>query len=403
MIISRKELIARAARLFQDKPAFVYEGQSLGFRDVNDRANRLANALGDHGLKPRDRVATLMRNCLQYPEIEFALVKGCFPQIPLNPRLTAAEQRFQLNESEARAIIVQYKYLDLIKPIRKELNTLKLFVCFGGEDPEMLSYDELLSSSSAREPEGELEHEDIGEIRYTSGTTGTPKGILLPYWSRLAITRNFLMEHLGDLTPEDSFLALQPLYHGAGWFMLPVWMRGATQYIVPRYDAETAFDAIEKNHITVVKTIPTVLLRLINHAEIKRRNLGTVRHIIYGGSPMPVEKLKEAKSILGPIFTNLYGQMEAPMTIAWLRKEENTGQRMTSVGRPCAFVQVKIVDNDGNEKHPSEIGEVVVRGDHQMIGYLNRADATNETIRNGWIYTGDLGTVDEHGYVYLTG
>jgi len=403
MAISRKELIRRSARFFKDKPALVYENQVLGFREVNERADRLANALISLGLKPRDRVATLMRNCLQYPEIDFACVKGSFPQVPLNPRLTPAEQLFQIDETDTSAVIVQHHYLDLIKPIRQELKKVKHFICFDGKEPDMLDYDELLSWASPEEPEGELEPGDIGEIRYTSGTTGIPKGVMLPYWSRLAITRNFLVDHLGGLTGEDRFLALQPLSHGAGWFILPVWMKGATHFIVPRYDADIAFDLIEKEKITVVKTVPTVLIRLLDSPDIRNRNLSTVRTVIYGGSPMPVERLKEAMDIFGPVFVNLYGQMEAAMTLTWLGKEEHTGQRLSSVGKPCTFVQAKVVDSEGREVAPGDVGEVIIKGDHQMIGYLDRPEATAETIRNGWIYTSDLGTVDEDGYIYLTG
>lgn len=184
MSISRKELITRSAKWFSDKPAVVYENQSLSFKESNERANRLANALINLGLKPGDRVATLMRNCLQYPEIEFAMVKGSFPQVTLNPRLTPSEQLFQINKIKACAVIVQYHYIDLVKAIRKELKEVKHFICFEGKETEMLDYEELLYSASSEEPEGELNPDDIGEIRYTSGTTGTPKGVVLPYRSR---------------------------------------------------------------------------------------------------------------------------------------------------------------------------------------------------------------------------
>jgi len=403
MMISRKELIARSAKLFSHKPAVIYEDQSLSFKEVNERANRLANSLINLGLRPRDRVATLMGNCLQYPEMEFALVKGSFPQVTLNPRLTPAEQLFQINETEACAVIVQHHYIDLIKAIRQDLKKVKHFICFDGKDPRMLDYDELLSAASPEEPEGELKSDDIGEIRYTSGTTGTPKGVVLPYWSRLAITRNFLMDHLGGLTCDDKFIALQPLYHGAGWFILPIWIRGVTQFIVPRYDPEIAFDIIEKERVTIIKTVPTVLIRLLDSPQIKSRNLSSIRTIIYGGSPMPMQRLKDAIGVFGQVFINLYGQLEAPMTIAWLGKGEHTNRHLGSVGRPCTFVQVKIVDDEGREVRPREIGQVVVKGDHQMIGYLNRSEATAEAMRDGWIYTGDLGMIDEDGFINLSG
>lgn len=403
MLIGRKELIVRSAKLFSDKPAVVSKDQSLSFKEVNERANRLANSLINLGIKPKNRVATLMGNCLQYPEIEFALVKGSFTQVTLNPRLTPAEQLFQIDETEAKAIILQHHYVDLVKPIRKELKKVKHFICFGDKEPDVLDYEELLSTASPDEPEGELNSDDVGEIRYTSGTTGKPKGVVLPYRSRFAITRNLLMDHLGGLTYEDKFLALQPLYHGAGWFILPIWVRGATHFIVPRYDPEIAFGIIEKERITIIKTVPTVLIRLLDSPEIKNRNLSSIHTIIYGGSPMPVERLKDALRIFGPVFVNLYGQLEAPMTILWLGKTEHTSDHLGSVGKPCTFVRVKIVDNEGKEVLPGEMGEVIVKGDHQMIDYLNRPEATAETIREGWIYTGDLGMMDKDGYIYLGG
>lgn len=403
MSTSRKALITRSARLFHQKTAVSFEGRNLSFSDVDDRSNRLANAITDMGVHTRDNVATLMRNCLEYPEIEFALVKGGFCQITLNPRLTAAEQLLQIDETEAKAVIVQHSYLDLINEIRPELKNVKHFICFDGRDEKMHSYDSLLASASPQPPKGEMDPDDVGEIRYTSGTTGRPKGVMLPYRSRLAITRNLLMDHLGDLTSEDRFLALQPLYHGAGWFIHPVWIRGATHYVVPRYAPEIALDIIEGERISVIKTVPTVLLQLLNSPEIKTRDLSSVKTIIYGGSPMPVERLKEAIEIFGPVFVNLFGQLEAAMTISLLRKEEHTGKRLGSVGRPCTFVEAKVVTPEGAEVQPSQIGEVIVKGDNQMIGYLKRPRETAETIRNGWIYTNDLGTVDEDGFIYLTG
>ncbi|MFC1981237.1 AMP-binding protein [Chloroflexota bacterium] len=402
-LTSRKELISRAALYYRSKPAVVYEDKILSFTEVDERANRLANALIKLGLKPRDRVATITSNCLEYPEIEFGLVKGSFPQVGLNPRLTAAEQLFQIGETESSAVIVQHHHIDLIKPIRRELKKVKHFICVDDKDPDMLDYDELLSSAPADEPESELEPGDIGEIRYSSGTTGMPKGILQSYWSRLAITRNFLMQHLHDLTDEDKFIALQPLYHGAGWFTLPVWMRGVTHFIVPHYNPEPSFALIEKHGITVVKTVPTVLVRLLDSPELKKYDLSTIRTIIYGGMPMPIERLKEAIDIFGPVFVNLYGQMEAAMTITVLGKKEHTPERLGSVGRPCSFVQVKIVDNAGKEVPRGEIGEVIIKGDHTMLGYLKRLEATAETIRDGWIYSSDLGRIDEDGYVFLGG
>lgn len=400
--ISRKRMIRRSARLFGDKPAVVERDRILSFAQVDERANRLANALRGIGIAPRQRVATLLGNCLEYAEIEFGLVKASLPQVTLNPRLTAAEQLFQLQETGCKALILQDGHVDVIEPIMGQLGALKV-ICLDRSKPGMIDYATLVSQASAVEPDGELGPEDIGEIRYTSGTTGQPKGVVLPYWSRMAITRNFFVDHMSDFTAEDRFLALQPLYHGAGWLIFPVWVKGATHFVVPRYEPDIAFDVIEKHRITVIKTVPTVLLRMLDAPDLSRRKLDSVRTIMYGGSPMPVERLREAMRIFGPVFLGVYGQMEAAMTISLLRKEEHTGKRLGSVGRPCTFVEVKVVGEDGSELPAGEVGEVIIKGDHQMTGYFQRPEATAKSIRNGWVHSNDLGKMDEDGFLYLTG
>ncbi|MBI5966941.1 MAG: AMP-binding protein, partial [Deltaproteobacteria bacterium] len=382
---------------------------SLTFGEVNERANRLANGLGELGLKPGARIATLGRNSLNFAEILFGLIKGCFVQLFLNPRLLPADLAFQINDSEISAIIVEQYYAEVIDSIREQVKTVKHFICFHGTHPRMVDYEKLLSSASAKEPETELNLDDLGEIHYTGGTTGAPKGVLLPYRNRFAVARNILLDGFTDLNSSDRFMALQPLYHGAGWFLLPAWIRGATHYIVPRYDPEIALEVIEKHRITTIKTIPTVLIRLIDSPDIKKRDLSSIRTIFYGAEPMLVNRLKEAYEILGPVFVQGYGQMEAAASISILKKEDHffgdpkREKVLSSVGRAMTFVQVKIIDEEGKELPPGEIGEVVVTGDHIMIGYLNRPEATAEKKRDGWIYTGDLGTIDEEGYIYLTG
>lgn len=409
-MITQKDLIRKSAVYYADRPAVVFEGQTLTYRQVDERANRLANALARLGLNPGSRVATLQRNCLQYIEISFGLIKGGFPQLTMNPRLTPSELLFQLNDSETDTLIMQHHYAELIRPIRHQLKTVKNFVCFDGRDPGMLDYEELVSSASPFEPERELDLEALGELRYSSGTTGTPKGIMLPYKSWLYVSRNLLLDQLPFLDFRDKFVALQPLYHGAGWRILPVWIRGATHYVVTSFEAEIAFDLIEKERITVIKTIPTVILRLLEYPDIKKRDLSSLRTIIFGASPMPLERFKQAIEIFGPIFIQGYGQTEAPVTICALKKEDYAVEddptkvnHLSSVGRPYTMVQVKVVNENGKEVAPGELGEVIVRGDHMMTGYLNRPDDTAEILRNGWIFTRDIATVDEAGYIYLSG
>ncbi len=408
-LVTTKDYIRRSAIYFRNKPAMVYQDQSLTFGEVDERANRLANALAGLGLKPGARIATLGRNTLNFAEILFGLIKGCFVQLFLNPRLLPGDLVFQVNDAQISAILVEQHYAEVIDSIREQVKTVKHFLCFQGRHPRMTDYEKLLASASSQEPDTDLNLDALGEIHYTGGTTGAPKGVMLPYRNRFAVARNLLLDSFLDFSASDRFMALQPLYHGAGWFLLPAWIRGSTHILVPRYDPEIAFEAIEKHRVTAIKTIPTVLIRLLDAPDVRKRDLRSVRTIFYGAEPMQVNRLREAYQIFGPIFVQGYGQMEAAASISVLKKEEHFFEDpqkqkvLRSVGRPMTFVQVRVVDDQDKELPPGEIGELIVTGDHIMIGYLNRPEETAKKMRNGWIYTGDLGTFDEEGYLYLTG
>jgi long-chain acyl-CoA synthetase len=412
MIVDQKEFIRRGIRNFGKKPAFVYkggkpallEGVSLTFNEVHERANRLANGLKALGYGPGTRVATLAHNCLEYAEIEFGLMKGAYPQTVLNPMLSASELQFQIDNSESPVLIMQHRYSESIDSIREQIPKVRDIICFDGRHRGMLHYEEFLESAVTDEPAVELDPDSLGELRYTGGTTGIPKGIMLPFKSAAAVTRDLIIEYLGDLTSEDRWLAIQPLFHGAGWYILPVWVKGMTQYIVNDFHAESALEVIEKERITAIKTIPTVLMRLLDSPGIRKRDLSHVRTIIYGGEPLPVQRVKEAMDVFGPVFLQLYGQTEAPMIISVMKKEDYKNERLLkSVGRPATLVKVKVVDKNNIECPPGEMGEIIVTGDHLMTGYLNNPDATKEALIDGWLHTKDLGMVDEDGYLYLSG
>jgi acyl-CoA synthetase (AMP-forming)/AMP-acid ligase II len=177
---------------------------------------------------------------------------------------------------------------------------------------------------------------------------------------------------------------------------------------VDDFSAEVAFPVIEKEGVTVIKTVPTLINRYIAHPDIGKYDFSRLHSIIYGASPMSVEKLKEAIRIFGRVFIQNYGQSEAPMTICCLRREEHVTEGkpeelalLGSVGRPYTLVDVKIVDDDGNEVTPSKLGEVIVKGDHTMMGYLHRPEETSAKLKDGWVYTGDIGKIS-NGYVFLT-
>jgi len=401
-------LISRYAEYYGTKTAIVFGEKRWSFQEVNERANALAHGLMGLGVKKAERVASLLRNCPQHIEILFAKFKMGAVDVGLNSRLAPEELVWQLNDCEARALFVGEDQWRKISSVRDQIPTLKDVILLHGRQTDTIPYEEFINGQSKKDLHVELEGEKPGRIFYTGGTTGQAKGIVVTWQSDLSVTRNLLLDMIPDLHSADVFLGLQPLYHATGTFILPCWLRGAAHVVVEDFDPARAFWAIEKERVTIIKTVPTVLVRLMASPEIKQRDFRSVRTLIYGASPMPVEKLKEAIQIFGPIFIQNYGQSEAPMTICLLKKEDHVIEgspervaRLASIGRPYTMVRVKVADEEGKEVPPGELGEILVQGDHMMLGYWKNPEATQETLKDGWIYTRDIGRMDEKGYIFL--
>lgn len=249
--------------------------------------------------------------------------------------------------------------------------------------------------------------EDYCSIRYTGGTTGRPKGVLLTHRAEVLSSLNILLDEV-SIDREDVFLHLQPLSHGGGGFVPPAVLRGAANIVPAAFGAEDVLRLIEERGVTIVKLVPTMLLRLLAHPDFERRDLSSLKRVIYGASPMPIEPLRAAVRRLGTIFVQGYAQTEAPMTITCLGPEDHdvdnnpkAAQRLSSAGRPVTTVRVAIVDDDGKRLEPGQIGEITVQSPHQMSCYWRNEAATKRTVVDGWVRTGDVGRMDEDGYVYI--
>ena len=401
-----KTIIRRFAEDHADKTGIVYGDQRLTFRQVNERSVRLANGLRELGVKRNDRIGTVLGNCPQYIEAMFAKHKINAVDVILSPRISTADLEYQINDSEIHTLIVGNEYISQV-PERSKIPGVKNFVAVSMCPRDWLDYEKILTGSSAVEPEGEGDNQELGHIVYSSGTTGRPKGIMWRRDSYLLVARNILLDLLPDLNKNDIFLGLQPIYHAVSSFVLPCWIRGVTQVLAPNFDAETIFPLIEKENVTIIKTIPTLINRYIAHPDIRKYSFKKIRSIIYGASPIATDKLKQAIHIFGQVFVQNYGQSEAPLTLCCLRKEEHVidGKPeevalLASVGRPYTMVKLKIVDEHGKEVGSGQPGEIIVQSDHAMMGYLNRPEETRAKLVDGWIHTGDIGKI-ENGYVYL--
>jgi acyl-CoA synthetase (AMP-forming)/AMP-acid ligase II len=249
----------------------------------------------------------------------------------------------------------------------------------------------------------------VAWLFYTSGTTGRPKGAMLTHRNLLNMTLAYYADY-GPLGPDDAILHGAPLSHGSGLYALPNIAKGAAN-IIPEsksFDPELVFRTVEAHRITNMFAAPTMVKLMVGHPAVDRHDFSSVNKLIYGGGPMHVHDLIEARSRLGPCLMQLYGMGETPMTITYLPREDHVLEgtpaqmrRLAAAGIPRTGVEVKVVDPEDHEVPCGEMGEVITRSDVVMRGYWRDAEATAETLRNGWLHTGDMGYIDEDGYLFL--
>lgn len=406
-------LLSSAATTYPDHPAIIYGDKVITYREFNERVNRIANALCKMELEAGDRVAILTPNRPELLETLFAIWKSGMVAVPMNFRLHREEVRYILNNSEAKVLFYAGMYQDDIDSIAEELQSIRATVCLDDQKCQRqerqfspFCYHELLNQGDAVERVAPVDGDDIAWLFYTSGTTGRPKGAMLTHRILLLTTLNACTD-VYPFAHDDVALHAAPLTHGSGMYALPLIAKAATNVILdtPRFDPDAVFALVEKHRVTVFPFLaPTMVKRLVESKALTKYNWHSLRCIIYGGAPMYVEDLVAGLKTFGKIFVQVYGQGECPMTITGLRREDhdlNRPERLASAGTARIGVQVGIQDADGRLLPAGQIGEVVARSDLVMKGYWRNPEATAETIVNGWLRTGDIGYMDEQGYLYI--
>ena len=400
-------LLTKASRLHGNRLAIQYGEQRLTYAELNQRVGRLAQALQTLGVRPGDRVAIVQRNGPALFETLFACLRAGAAAVPINVRLHPEEVAFICQDCGARVLVATDEYAASALRAREQLPELQLV---GVESiPSALDYETLLSGAEPMNVDSQVDPDDLAWLFYTSGTTGKPKGAMLTHRNLLAMTMNYYAD-VNPMAPEDVVLHAAPLTHGSGLYGLPAIAKGATSVILhtPSFDVEMVFQLIQGLRVTTIAFLAPTQIKMLLNGPYQSYDLSSLRCIPYGGGPMYVEDMKQAVEAFGPVLVQIYGQGEAPMTISYLRREEHVThgdpsaeQRLASAGIPRTDVEVRIVDDDDHEVAAGAIGEIAARGSVVMAGYWNRPDVTAETLRGGWLHTGDIGMLDEQGYLYL--
>ena len=395
-------LLTRSARCFGNRTAFVIDGKSMTFQAFNQRVNCLSNGLLSLGLNKGDRVGLLFHNSFGYLQSYFALYKAGLIWVRLNARLSTQELRQMTEDAGTTALIHGSELAEKADEISEGLKWV-----IGMGKSRGIDYEELIGRSSDEEPLVDVTLDDLCDLWYTSGTTGAPKGIMLTHRNILTCTQ-LLLADVYDITLEDKFLTPGALSHAGSVRILPFIYRGAACYLHSQYDPVKMFQEIEHSRITDIATVPTMLIGLMDHTALGSYDLTSVKRITYAGSPMPVERIKEALNLFGPVLDQSYGQAESIITITHLPRNEHIvngdpkqSKRLASAGREYPGVRIRIVNDNDEELRPGEIGEVVTRSDLVMRGYWKQPDKTKEALKGGWLHTGDIGYLDEDGYLYL--
>ena len=402
-------LFTKSARTFPEKLALCQEEREWTYAEANSRINSLANGLRGIGLEKGEKVAILAFNCPQFLETLFACFKAGLCTVPINLRLHPSEYSYIVDHSDCAAIVFSEDFREPLSALGGHLPKVRHFICLSDGLNEMLDYECLINSNSPDFADVYVERDDLAWIFYTSGTTGAPKGAMLSHGNLLAMTMNFYAD-IHPLGPEDAVLHAAPLSHGSGLYSLANVGKAANNVILGSrsFDPEIVCATIQKRKITNMFAAPTMIKMLVSFPEISKYDLSSLKCLNYGGGPIYLEDLKEALRKLPDCLVQLYGQGEAPMTITYLRREEHLlignkeqMERLKSAGIARTDVEVRVVDEDDNEVSAGTMGEIVVRGEVVMKGYWKNAEATAETLRNGWLHTGDLGKMDDRGYIYL--
>lgn len=394
-------LLSRHARYRPNHLAVVFENIRLNYDQFNRRVNRLANALHGIGIEKGDKIATILGNNLELLEIYWAGAKIGAVVVPLSPLLRGGGLSSLLHDSDAVVVFSDSNFveiLDLLKPELPKISSERYILTDDVDMSGYQSYRALTEGSSELEPEGmEIRGEDPYNIIYTSGTTGMPKGIVLSHFARAMYSLIYASAY--RITPESVILHTGSLvFNGAFLTLMPAFYMGATYILHRNFSSEALIKTVDREKVTHIQMVPSQIVALLNSPSFSAKALQSLEMIGSVGAPLYLEHKQALNRQLPGRFYELYGLTEGFMTIL---DKEDYAAKPDSVGAPPPFYEMRIVNDQGQEVPVGEVGEITGRSPQLMSGYYKRPDLTDQAISAGWLYSGDLGYVDEDGFLFL--
>jgi acyl-CoA synthetase (AMP-forming)/AMP-acid ligase II len=402
------QCLHRAVQQHPDRIAVRFGDRQRTFRDFADRVARLAGALRQLGMQEGDRIAMLSLNSDRYLEYQMAVPWAGGVLNPCNIRWSAAEILYSLDDSGSSILFVDETFRPLVEQFRGDSRTVReVIYCGDGEASAGMHRYEALLAAADPVPDAARRGEDLAGIFYTGGTTGFPKGVMLSHTN--LCSSSLALHAEGLATPGGIYLHAAPMFHLADMAMAMVHsIEGNTHTIVPMFNPEAVLDTLERDRVTCVLLVPTMIQMMVDHPSMKKaRDLSALRTIIYGASPIAEAVLERAMAALpGVSFVQAYGMTElAPLATVnpayYHTVEGRKLGKLRAAGRAGYCIELRIVDGEGNEVPRGMVGEVVVRGPNVMQGYWNKPEQTAAAIRNGWMHTGDGAWMDEDGFIFI--
>ncbi|UFJ43264.1 long-chain fatty acid--CoA ligase [Brevibacillus humidisoli] len=400
-------MLAQSCKRFPERDALFFKGRTWDYQSLLADVNRFASGLSALGIGKGDRVAIMLPNCPQYVIAYYGILTAGGIVVQVNPMSIANELDHYLGDSAAKAIIVYDQFLPQVEQIRSGSETLKkIAVAFqpaSSPYPEgTILFESLIASGQQDAPEVQQTADDVAVLQYTGGTTGRSKGAMLTHRNLMANAYQVFIMFGGEQQEQDRILNALPLFHVYGMTvgMNAAILGGSQMIILPRFDLKETLETIRETRPTIFPGAPTMYVAINSHPQVEEYGISSIRLCVSGSAPLPVEVIKEFEAKTRGTILEGYGLTEAAPATHFNPMDK---RKPGSIGKPLLSTEAKVVDlHEGlTEVPPGEAGELIVRGPQVMLGYWNMTQETEMTIRNGWLYTGDIARVDDEGYFYI--